>query len=193
MSKLKKGCRICDSLISCVLYQLQYDCGSTVTAALAQLYDAGVTAVAVGIFRSDLIEKLCGKINLFGISLLSCAFRGNFLDRIKNLQHLTACVQPAGLILLDLLLDFIINGNLSSVYGLFDALAVCILAGNLCGHGDGLIIVAFFDSQSDQMLGDPADFLSLCFGGNDLSMIQKRGDLAAQERLSLIAGLLNFL
>ena len=81
-----------------------------------------------------------------------------------------------------------LHGNLPAVHGLFDALAIGILACDLCGNGNGFKVVTLFDGQSDQMLGAPADFLSLCFGGNDLSMIQKRGDLAAQECLSLIAG-----
>ena len=74
-------------------------------------------------------------------------------------------------ILLDLLLNFIVNGYFLSVNNLFDSLAVFVLAGNLGCNLYSLEVIFFLHCQSDDALSDLLYFFGSCLSGNDLSMI----------------------
>ena len=75
------------------------------------------------------------------------------------------------LIFLDGLFNFIVYGNFLSVYNFFDSLAIFVFAGTFCFYSYFLKVVFFFYCKCDQTFRYLTDFLSLCFCGNDLTII----------------------
>ena len=164
--------------------KLKNDFHRSITAALADLDDSGVTTVPVGILGAILGEHLVNEINLLGSLLAALCFCGNFHNGLQIAKELSSGMQTAGSILGDLLLNFVVNSDFLAVDYFFDALAVFVLAGNFCIDSDSLKIVALFNSQSDHRLNDLADFLGACLGSGDLSVIDQSCDLVAEQGLS---------
>ena len=88
-------------------------------------------------------------------------------------------MKSAGQILFDLLLYFIVNGNLLAVHNFLHSLTVLVLAGNLCGNLNGLEVILLLHAHSDDAFRDLAHFLGSRFRGNDLSMIEQVGHLSS--------------
>ncbi len=144
-----------------ILYKLKNNFHGCIALTLSDLYDTGVTAVAVLVLGSDLIEELVGLVN------------------IEDLEHLATSMKLGGKILLDLLLNFFVNGNFLAVLNFLDALAVLVLLCNLCGYLNVLEIVLFLNCKSDKTFNDLLNFFSLGFGGDDLAVLNKSGNLAS--------------
>ena len=128
--------------------ELKNDFHRSVTAALTDLDDPGVTAVPAGILGAVLCEHLVHKVNLLCSFPAALGICGNFHDGIEITKDLPSGVQTAGRILGNLLLDFVVNGHALAVNNLFDALAVFVLAGNFSLDSNCLIVVILFGSHS---------------------------------------------
>ena len=95
-------------------------------------------------------------------------------------------------ILLDLFLNFIVNGSFLSVNNLFYSLAVFVLAGNFSGNGNGLEVVFLAYCHSDQAFSDLADLFCLCLGSNDFAVLNQSGNLASDQCFSLVCSSAKF-
>lgn len=82
-------------------------------------------------------------------------------------------MQSGRLIFLDLLLNFIVNGNLLAIYNFFYSLAVFVLAGNLSSNSNGIEVIFLLDAQRNDALSDLTDFFCLSFSGNDLPLYSR--------------------
>ena len=82
-------------------------------------------------------------------------------------------MQSGRLIFLDLLLNFIVNGNLLAIYNFFYSLAVFVLAGNLSSNGNGIEVIFLLDAQRNDALSDLTDFFCLSFSGNVFTSVQQ--------------------
>ena len=78
-------------MILLFLYQLEHDCRCTVTAALTQLHDTGVTAVAARILRSNFIKHLRDHIDLLCVFLSALRVCRDLSYAVKNFFYLTLC------------------------------------------------------------------------------------------------------
>ena len=139
--------------------ELHQDFHRRVALSLADLDDSGVSAVTLSILRCILVEQLCSKIDFLAGLLLLCVDFGNVVK--LRVDH-ASCMQSGGLVLLDFLLDLIKDNDLLAVTLFLDALAVGILLRDLRGDRNGLKVILFTDSQSDQRLNILSELLSSC-------------------------------
>ena len=157
----------------------------SIALTLADLDDSGVTAVTAHILRSDLIEQLCRKINLLGILLSAGSFSRNLSHIVKNLEHLSSCMQSGRLILLDFLLYLFVHGNLLAILDFLYALTLSVLLRNLGGNGNGLKVIFLSYSKGNQTFSDLSCFFCSHLSGSYFAVVQKSGNQSSEHSLSL--------
>ena len=88
-------------------------------------------------------------------------------------------MKSAGLVLFDLLLNFIVNSNFLTVNDFFYSLAVLFLAGNLSCNCNFVEVLSLSYSHGDKSLSNLADLFCLSFCCNDLAVADQRSYLVS--------------
>ena len=144
---------------------------SAITFTLSNLNDSGVSTVTVSVFWCDFLEHLLNHIYIFGVFLLASALSRNFFNRVEHFHHLTTSVKSGWSIFCDLLLNFIVNSFLLTVYNFFHSLAFSVFSCNFSCYSNSLKVVFLANSHSYKAFSDLTDLFSFSFCCNNFSIV----------------------